>query len=199
MVVNNTKIIPIQADVFEFSKNNVECGVFWLKTGFNPLFSDWSHQFVPQLQHRTKTVVNNGFNLNILHDQFTRIFTHDEYRLFKIQNPLEQLRFIYLFPNCADNWISNNELYVVEEMLSEALFTVSQQNITSIAINGIHGANGNGHDVEVDNDIMPLMVSSIANWLAYNATSLRRIFLVNKCGDGFIVPHQIIHNDARKQ
>lgn len=182
----DTTIIEIQDDVFEFSINNAECGMYWIRSGFTGLSICWRAYILDKIGEHKITVINNDINKDISYDEFNStspwIFTHEKYRMYKISPKLNNLEYIYLFPNINDDLSNPNE---VPDLINNALNEVNKHGIKSIAMNGIHSGRMHERDKHLDGIMAHEMMENIDIWLKNHVTSLDTIYLVNYTADGF--------------
>ena len=182
----DTLITEIKDDVFRFSIKNADCGLYWIKSGFTGLHVEWWAHFFKEIKGRNITVINENINKEISYNEFIstspRIFTHERYRMYKINPKIENLEYVYLHPNIRDDWSNPRE---VPNLIIQALNEINKHGIRTVAMNGIQATRGNEKGRRTDEFMAHEMIRSIELWLNNNNTSLETIYLVDNSNDGF--------------
>jgi len=170
------RIIKVADDVFKFSPEHCDGAVFWLKTGFNVLFSHWQFGF----RHQCEELGCHFFMCN----DGARIETEvdpvpAEGTLYQLNPKLNELEWVYIHPNQGNK--RGAESNAVHQMMLDALDALSEKGCCRIAMNGIHGVTSEGQHVpEADREHSQLMVQALRDWCASRTHKIiERVYLVD--------------------
>ena len=156
------RIIKVADDVFKFSPEHCEGAAFWLKTGFNGLFTHWKFGFRRQCEELGCRffLCQDGARIEKEVDPVPM-----EGTLYQLNPKLSELEWVYIHSNQGNKQGAESD--AVHQMTLDALDALDEQGCRGIAMNGIHGTMPSGiHIPEADREHPRLMVQALRDWCA---------------------------------
>jgi hypothetical protein len=176
----STELIGIKGNVFQFARENTDCGCFWVRKGFNSLSVSYSI-----------------FQQSVQDDTYLRLPLYPASQApklpmrLKVDSPRSSrpyfleaedpkgypMKYLYLFSNPDDSWVSC--LWDVDTKLRTMLSALAHYPISTIAMNAMNGTLGQGHSKAFDLEIKQQILRTLTSWLTTHEHSLEKIYLVD--------------------